>query len=53
MRAKTVQPNRIGAMFDAITDQRKLIGRALAFYYTYKYIYVSAPDRERILRRIN
>ena len=50
MRARTVSPNRITAMFNAITNDRKLLGRSLAFYYTYKYVLVYIYERNQIMR---
>lgn len=50
MRARTVSPSRIAAMFNAIGSTKKLLGRLLAFYYTYRYIFTSSRDRAYLLR---
>lgn len=40
-RANSVVFNRLDAMFKAITDERKLIGRALAIYLIHKFKFIT------------
>lgn len=40
-RANSVVFNRLDAMFKAITDERKLVGRALAIYLIHKFKFIA------------
>ena len=40
-RANSVVFNRLDAMFKAITDERKLVGRALAIYLIHKFKFIT------------
>ena len=53
-RANSVVFNRLDSMFKAITDRRKIIGRALAIYLVHKFKFITdVPNASQYYAKVS